>query len=35
MARLTKRVLDAAEANRAFIWDDEIKGFGLRSSSRP
>jgi plasmid stabilization system protein ParE len=32
MARLTKRVVDAAEAGSAavFIWDDEIKGFGLR-----
>jgi hypothetical protein len=32
MAKLTKRVVDAAEAASAavFIWDDEIKGFGLR-----
>ena len=32
MAKLTKRVVDAAEASgaAAFIWDDEIKGFGLR-----
>jgi hypothetical protein len=32
MARLTKRVVDAAKASSAavFIWDDEIKGFGLR-----
>jgi integrase len=32
MARLTKRAVDAAEAGSvaAFIWDDEIKGFGLR-----
>jgi integrase len=32
MARLIKRVVDAAKAKSAaaFIWDDEIKGFGLR-----
>jgi integrase len=32
MARLTKRAVDAAEAGNTavFIWDDEIKGFGLR-----
>jgi integrase len=32
MAKLTKRVVDAAEAGSAaaFIWDDEVKGFGLR-----
>jgi integrase len=32
MTRLTKRVVDAAETGggAAFIWDDEIKGFGLR-----
>jgi hypothetical protein len=32
MTKLTKRVVDAAEADSgaAFIWDDEIKGFGLR-----
>ena len=34
MARLTKRVVDAVEASSAaaFIWDDEVKGFGLRVS---
>ena len=32
MARLTKRVVDTAEgtASAAIIWDDEVKGFGLR-----
>jgi integrase len=32
MAKLTKRVVDAAKAdgNAHFIWDHEIKGFGLR-----
>lgn len=32
MTKLTKRVVDAAEAREAdyFIWDDEIHGFGLR-----
>jgi hypothetical protein len=32
VAKLTKRVVDAAKADSAatFIWDDEIKGFGLR-----
>jgi len=32
MTRLTKRVVDAAGAGSAtvLIWDDEIKGFGLR-----
>jgi hypothetical protein len=32
MARLTKRAVDAAETGSvaAFIWDDEVKGFGLR-----
>jgi integrase len=32
MARLTKRVVDAAEASGSptIIWDDEVKGFGLR-----
>jgi integrase len=32
MAKLTKRVVDTAVSGSAavFIWDDEIKGFGLR-----
>jgi hypothetical protein len=32
MARLTKRVVDAAEpgGSATIIWDDEVKGFGLR-----
>ena len=33
MAKLTKRVVDAAE-NRAgeyFLWDEDLPGFGLRS----
>ena len=32
MPRLTKRVVDAAEAgpSQAIIWDSEVKGFGLR-----
>lgn len=32
MARLTKRTVDAADgtAGAAIIWDDEVKGFGLR-----
>jgi integrase len=32
MAKLTKRVVDAARTSSvaAFIWDDEVKGFGLR-----
>ncbi len=32
MARLTKRVVDQASANSkaASLWDDELKGFGLR-----
>jgi integrase len=32
MAKLTKRAVDAAESGSAvaFIWDDEVKGFGLR-----
>jgi len=32
MPKLTKRVIDAAEAGAAehFIWDDEIPGFGVR-----
>jgi hypothetical protein len=35
MAKLTKRVVDAAKAGSAavFIWDDEVKGFGLRVST--
>lgn len=34
MAKLTKRVVDAAAAgaSTAILWDDEIKGFGLRVS---
>lgn len=34
MAKLTKRVVDAAEAgaSAAILWDDEVKGFGLRVS---
>lgn len=32
MAKLTKRVVDQASANSkaASLWDDELKGFGLR-----
>ena len=32
MARLTKRVVDAAESREKdyVIWDDELPGFGLR-----
>lgn len=32
MVKLTKRVVDAADAKggAAIIWDDEVKGFGLR-----
>jgi integrase len=35
MAKLTKRAVDAAEAgaSAAILWDDEVKGFGLRVSS--
>jgi hypothetical protein len=34
MAKLTKQVVDAAEAGSAavLVWDDEVKGFGLRLS---
>jgi integrase len=34
MAKLTKRVVDAAaaDASAAILWDDEVKGFGLRVS---
>jgi integrase len=34
MAKLTKRVVDAAAtgASAAILWDDEVKGFGLRVS---
>jgi integrase len=34
MAKLTKRVVDGAEAgaSAAILWDDEVKGFGLRVS---
>ena len=34
MAKLTKRVVDgaAAGASAAVLWDDEVKGFGLRVS---
>src|SRR6516164_9826815 len=34
MAKLTKRVVDGAEAgaSAALLWDDEVKGFGLRVS---
>jgi integrase len=34
MAKLTKRVVDAASAgaSAAVLWDDEVKGFGLRVS---
>jgi hypothetical protein len=32
MSKLTKRTVDAAAADAAdyFVWDDEVKGFGLR-----
>jgi hypothetical protein len=32
MAKLTKRVVDAAESRSSdyFIWDEELPGFGLR-----
>ncbi|MFL5171233.1 MAG: Arm DNA-binding domain-containing protein, partial [Microvirga sp.] len=33
MARLTKRTVDAAHprvSGDAFVWDDELPGFGLR-----
>ena len=32
MPKLTKRIVDAAEAQAAeyFVWDNEIPGFGLR-----
>jgi integrase len=35
MPRLTKRTVDAAKATGPdqFIWDDEIRGFGLRTKS--
>ena len=38
MAKLSKRVVDAAEARDKdyVIWDDELPGFGLRQcSSKP
>ena len=32
MPKLTKRIVDAAEAQTAeyFVWDNDIPGFGLR-----
>ncbi len=36
MVKLTKRVVDAAEipdSGQVFIWDDTVKGFGLRVSA--
>jgi hypothetical protein len=35
MAKLTKRTVDAAKATGPdhFIWDDEIRGFGLRTKA--
>jgi len=34
MPKLTKRLIDAAKADtetgEAFLWDSEVKGFGLR-----
>jgi integrase len=35
MAALTKRLIDAIEAPRrdTFIWDDEVRGFGLKITS--
>lgn len=36
MARLTKRTLDALRpaADDYFVWDDELKGFGVRVSPK-
>ena len=32
-ARITKRVVDAATAEDGWVWDTEVKGFGLRVRS--
>jgi hypothetical protein len=36
MAKITKRIIDSlnVKSNDHFIWDDELKGFGLRVSPK-
>jgi hypothetical protein len=38
MPKISKRVVDGAEAptilDRAFIWDGEVRGFGLMVTAR-